>query len=135
LERNTITFPILKKKSGEYATYPLEEMIRDLIVKYVETWGVEGDRLFDITPRAVEIGFKKDCERAGIEPNGRRLRFHLLRHSRVTMLRERGVPLDVISKFLVRHSSISTTASFYVGVTDEMKSAIPKAQDLFKAGG
>jgi site-specific recombinase XerD len=60
------------------------------------------------------------------------LRPHILRHTRITLLREVGVPLDVISKFLARHSSISTTASFYMGVTDEMKSMIPKVQDLFK---
>jgi len=129
-ERNTVTFPILKKKSGETATYPLEPKIRELLEEYMQY--VKGRKLFNITPRAVEIGFKKDCERAGIEPNGRRLRPHILRHTRITLLREAGVPLDVISKFLARHSSITTTVSFYMGVTEEMKAAIPKAEDMLK---
>jgi integrase len=64
LDRNTITFTILKKKSPEKATYELEDWIKDLLIKYRSYLG--RDRLFEVTARAVEKGFKRDCELAGI---------------------------------------------------------------------
>jgi integrase/recombinase XerD len=126
LSKNTVTFPILKKKAREFVTYELEPMISELAREHK----IEG---FNLTARAVEIAFKKDCARAGIKPNGRRLRIHLLRHSRVTHLIERGVPIEVVSKVLVHHSSISTTASFYMAATEKMAEAIPKAEEIFKS--
>lgn len=51
--------------------------------------------------------FRRVCKLAGIElPKG--VGFHVLRHSRAAHLREQGVPLDVISKFL-DHSLLQTT--------------------------
>ncbi|MEM1697573.1 MAG: site-specific integrase, partial [Thermofilaceae archaeon] len=111
LERGTITFRILKKRREERVTYELEPWIKDMLLRYRELLGK--DRLFEISTRAVEIAFKKDCRRAGIEPNGRNLRPHILRHSRVTSLREKGVPIDVISKYLARHSRFDTTVQYY----------------------
>jgi integrase len=133
LEKGTITFPILKRKSKETATYELEPMIRDLLAEYVRI--VKGDKLFPITRRAVEIAFKKDCERAGIRPRGRRLRVHILRHSRVTHLIEDGVPIEVVSKVLARHTNIATTFQFYTAPTPEMASKIPKATEILFGGG
>ena len=130
LENNKVTFTILKKKREERATYELELWIRDMLIKYKEILGKE--KLFEITERGVEKGFKKDCERVGIEANGRRLRVHILRHSRITSLRERGVPLDVVSKFLARHSRFDTTIVYYRGVTEEEKVSIPKAEEIFR---
>jgi integrase len=133
LERGTITFPILKRRSEETATYELEPMIRDLLAEYVKA--VKGDKLFPITKRAVEIAFKKDCERAGIKPKGRRLRVHLLRHARVTHLIEDGVPIEVVSKVLARHTSVATTFQFYTAPTPEMTGKIPKATEVLFGGG
>ncbi|MEM1690481.1 MAG: site-specific integrase [Thermofilaceae archaeon] len=125
LERGTITFRILKKRREERVTYELEPWIKDMLLRYRELLGK--DRLFEISTRAVEIAFKKDCRRAGIEPNGRNLRPHILRHSRVTSLREKGVPIDVISKYLARHSRFDTTVQYYRAVTEEEKISIPSA--------
>lgn len=130
LEKNTITFTILKKKREEKAAYELEHWIKDMLIKYEDVLGK--GKLFEITERAVEIGFKKDCGRAGIESRGRDLRPHILRHSRVTSLRGRGVPLDVVSKFVVKHSRFDTTVQFYRGVTEAEKASIPKAEEIFK---
>ena len=49
------------------------------------------------------------CDDAGIA----RRRFHALRHSAATLMREQGVPLDVISATL-RHSGLSITKDIYV---------------------
>ena len=130
LNKNTITFTILKKRSGERATYELEEWIKEMIIKYDKMLG--RDKLFEITERAIEIAFKKDCKRAGIEPKGRSLRPHILRHSRISHLREAGVPLDVVSKFVARHSRFDTTVQFYRAVTEEEKVSIPKAEEVLK---
>jgi integrase/recombinase XerD len=130
LKKGTITFPILKKRTRETATYELEETVKNLLSEYLKK--VKGEKIFNVTDRAVEIGFKMDCRRAGIKPNGRRLRVHILRHSRVTNLRDRGVPIDLISTVLARHSNISTTVSFYMGITEKMKSSIPKAEETLK---
>jgi len=78
LEKDTITFTIMKKRREEKATYELEPWIKEMLLKYESILGK--NRLFEITARAVEIGFKKDCSRAGIEARGRNLRPHILRH-------------------------------------------------------
>ncbi|MEM1710559.1 MAG: site-specific integrase, partial [Sulfolobales archaeon] len=124
----TITFKILKKRREERATYEIEPWINEMIIKYRKFLGKE--RLFEITRRAVEIAFKKDCMRAGIESNGRRLRVHILRHSRITSLREKGVPLDVVSKYLAKHSRFDTTVQYYFGASEEIVGKIPKAGDV-----
>jgi len=129
-EKNTVTFTVLKKKREEKATYDLEPWIKDMLLKYSSVLGRR--RLFELTERAVEIGFKKDCERAGIKPQGRRLRPHLLRHARVTHLRTRGIPLDLISKRIVRHSRLDTTFQFYRGVSEEEITSIPKAEEILR---
>jgi integrase len=130
LEGGTITFTILKKKREEKATYELESWIKEMLLKYNNILGK--NKLFNITARAVEIAFKKDCKRAGINPKNRNLRPHILRHSRITSLRNRGVPLDIVSKFVARHSRFDTTVQFYRGITEEEKTSIPKAEEIFK---
>lgn len=45
------------------------------------------------------------------------LSFHALRHHLVTMLLEKGVPLENISK-LLGHKSVLTTFNIYCGVMD-----------------
>jgi len=133
LEKNRITFTILKKKREEKATYELEPWIKEMLVKYSEILGKK--RLFEKTKRAVDIAFKKDCERAGIQTRGRDLRPHILRHSRITSLRNKGVPLDLVSKFVARHSRFDTTVQFYRGITEEEKVSIPKAEEIFRGEG
>jgi len=133
LEKGTITFTILKKKREEKATYELEPWIKEMLLRYDNILGEK--KLFERTERAVEIAFKRDCKRAGIESWGRDLRPHILRHSRITSLRNKGVPLDLVSKFVARHSRFDTTVQFYRGITEEEKVSIPKAEEIFKGAG
>ncbi len=128
LEKSTVTFTILKKKREERVTYELEPWIKRMILEYRSFLGEE--KLFEVSRRAVEIAFKKDCKRAGIEPRGRRLRVHILRHSRITSLREKGVPLDVVSKHLARHSRYDTTVQYYLEPTGRVVERIPRAGEV-----
>lgn len=130
LERGTITFTILKRRRPERATYALEPWIAEMIRAYRHLLGAE--RLFPLTERAVERAFKRDCARAGIEPRGRRLRPHVLRHSRATSLAARGVPIDVVSKHVLRHSKLETTVRFYRAVTEEEVRRIPSAGEVLE---
>jgi len=135
LKGNTITFPILKRKAGEMATFNLEPWIRSMIEEYLKMGFGTPNKLFDLTDRAVEIAFKRDCERVGIKPNGRKLRVHLLRHSIITHLIERGVPIEIVSKYLARHRDVRTTFQFYVSATEEMSKQLPKIQELLWGEG
>jgi integrase len=130
LKENTVTFPIAKRRAGERVTFKLEDWIRDLILECVNLGRCGRRRLFRITGRAVEIAFKKALKRAGIKANGRRLRFHNLRHSRISHLVEMGVPLEVIAKTLAYHANISTTYQFYVAPTKLMQSKVVPAGDI-----
>ena len=130
LENDKITFTILKKKREEKAVFDLEPWIKEMLVEYLKD--VKGDKLFDITGRAVEIAFKKTCNDVGIEAKGRRLTPHILRHSRITHLRDRGVPLEIVSKVIARHSRFDTTVQFYRGISEEVKASIPKAEEIFR---
>ena len=130
LDENTVTFPIVKRRAGERVTFNLEDWIRDLVLECIGVGKCGRRRLFNITGRAVEIAFKKALKRAGIKSNGRRLRFHNLRHSRLTHLVEMGVPLEVVSKTLAYHANISTTYQFYVAPTKVMQSKVIPAGDI-----
>jgi integrase len=128
LEGNTITFNIEKKDHTERATYKLEPWLRDMLIGFIAPQG----RIFKLKKRALEVAFKKVCRKAGIKEEGRRLVPHILRHSRATHLRQRKVPLDVVSKSVLRHSSIQTTVAFYRGITEEEKAEIPSAGEIFR---
>ncbi|MEM0067646.1 MAG: tyrosine-type recombinase/integrase [Ignisphaera sp.] len=130
LKNSKITFRILKKRREEKATYELEPWIKKMIEEYRTYLGSR--KLFTISERAVQIAFKKDCRRAGIDPQGRILRPHILRHSRITSLREKGIPLDIVSKHLAKHSRYDTTVQYYLEPTRESVMRIPPAGEVLK---
>jgi integrase len=67
--------------------------------------------------------------RAGLEG----LRFHRLRHSAGHMMREAGVPLEVIQRRL-GHASIRTTADIYGSLPEKVdRAAADQLDQLFKA--
>jgi integrase len=140
LARGFITFPILKKARVEHATFKLEDWILEELKRYKLEAGIEqprGDgRVFNFTYEALNIGFKTDCARAGIRADGRRLSLHILRRSRITHLRMMGVPLEIVGRFLARHSDPSVTVRHYRAVVEEEARLIPSAYEtLWGSGG
>jgi integrase len=133
LSRGFITFPILKKARVEYASFKLEGWILEELRRYraeAGAGGFRGDRrVFDFTYEALNAGFKSDCARAGIRADGRRLSLHILRRSRITHLRMLGVPLEIVGRFLARHSNPSVTIRHYRAVMEEEAGLIPSAYE------
>jgi len=74
----------------------------------------EGDFVFrrpdgePIHPERFSSWFKQHCRRAGLPP----VRFHDIRHSYVTALLKKGVPLRVVSQ-RVGHASPMVTQAIY----------------------
>ena len=61
-----------------------------------------------------------------------RHRFHDFRHTFATMLSENGIPIEVASS-LLGHSSINVTAKYYIGISDQRKSAaINQLAEMFR---
>jgi integrase len=131
LARGLITFPILKKARVEHATFKLEDWILEELKRYKLEAGTEqprgGGRVFNFTYEALNAGFKTDCARAGIRADGRRLSLHILRRSRITHLRMMGIPLEIVGRFLARHSDPSVTIRHYRAVMEEEAGLIPSA--------
>lgn len=74
-----------------------------------------------MTPRAVQLMFKRVARRAGLDPKG--FSPHGLRHSFATWLRRRGVALDVIREAL-DHASIQTTQIYARVGNEELEAAL-----------
>jgi integrase len=132
LASNTVSFPLLKKRGEEWATFPLEGWVRRLAEEHAKYYPLE--RPFPVTPRAAELAFKRFCRLAKIAPRDRRLRPHMLRHSRLTLSVERGVPLEVVSKVLARHANVRTTYQFYLASTKGMAERVPSAEEILFGG-
>lgn len=74
-----------------------------------------------MTPRAVQLMFKRVARRAGLDPKG--FSPHKLRHSFATWLRRQGVALDVIRDAL-DHASIQTTQIYARVGNEELEAAL-----------
>lgn len=74
-----------------------------------------------MTPRAVQLMFKRVARRASLDPKG--FSPHKLRHSFATWLRKKGVALDVIREAL-DHSSIQTTQIYARVGNEELEAAL-----------
>ncbi len=98
--------PILPELSNEIKTH-----LRDRRQKYL----FESNRSTKYSTRRIQQ-IVHDCgQKAGIQ---KRVHPHLFRHSVAAILRQKGMPLDLIQKFL-GHSKIETT-QIYSEVPDEM---------------
>jgi integrase len=109
-------------KNGHPRTIPLStkavETLRGLRQNIVQQ--LDG-RVFDLTPHAITVAFRRACSRARKQSEGRLaadLRFHDLRHEAVSRLFERGLnPIEVASvsghrsmQMLARYTHIKTAS-------------------------
>ena len=81
----------------------------------------------DISVRALQIGFKKAAEKAGILKEKPSAHFHSLRHGFGSNCANKGIPIHQI-RTLMGHSNISTT-NVYLELNP--KEAIKSYEELF----
>ena len=93
-------------KSGR----PLEvvfipKKVADRLNQYIRDKGIEPDqRIFPITYAAARIVVKKAGKLVGINLNP-----HDLRRHAATYASRAGVPIEIVSKIILRHTNLSTT--------------------------
>lgn len=84
------------------------------------------DKLFDITPRAIELNIKKTAVRAGIR---KEVTPHKLRHSFATHMLQRGADIRAIQK-LLGHSSLNTTQIYADYSIEDLKEIYNRTHPL-----
>ena len=106
--KDVITKP---KTESSVRSVSMPENLAQSLKEYISLLygGLEpGDRLFQITAKAVQKKIVKGAENAGVK----RIRVHDLRHSHVALLIEQGIsPLAIAER--VGHDSINTTMNVY----------------------
>ena len=105
-------------KGSKLRVVPVSSSVINLMHEYLTeraTVATDTDSLFinikggKLSPQGTNQNIKKYCERAGIEKH---ISAHCLRHSFITTMAEKGVPVARI-QVIVGHSDSSTTARYY----------------------
>lgn len=89
---------------------------KDRVVSLPKHWnkGMEYFLPIKCGKRSLQNAFETYSERAGVRTEANPVHFHTLRHGYATHLKEKGLPLDLISQNL-GHSDLSTTM-IYVNI-------------------
>jgi integrase/recombinase XerD len=99
-------------KEREHVFIP--QKVADRLKEYIRDNGIEPDqRIFPISYEAARTMVKKAGERVGI-----RLRPHDLRRHAATYASRSGVPIEIVSKIILRHANLSTTQIYLGKVPD-----------------
>jgi integrase/recombinase XerD len=106
---------IQSPKSGKDAEVVfIPRKVADRLMMYIKGKAVEPDhRIFPITYAAARIIVKNAGKIAGIE-----LRPHDLRRHAATYASRSGVPIEIVSKVIRRHSNVSTTQRYLGKISD-----------------
>lgn len=105
LEGMKVRVRLAKKRGTRFLYKDLYPDQAREIREYLEANGIRGgERLFKMTPVRLHAIFTGIVRRAGVRPAG----IHGLRHARAAHMRMRGVPLDVLSKWL-GHEGLNVT--------------------------
>ena len=84
------------------------QKIADRLREYIRSNNIESNkRVFPISYEAARFMVKKAGEMVGV-----RLRPHDLRRHAATYASRAGVPIEIVSKIILRHANLSTTKSF-----------------------
>jgi len=102
-------------KSGrEQEVIFITQKIADRLKEYINSKNIEfNQRIFPISYEAARSMVKKAGEMVGI-----RLRPHDLRRHAATYASRAGVPIEIVSKIILRHSNLSTTQMYLGKVSD-----------------
>ena len=99
-------------KGQEFVFIPLK--VADRLKNYVKETGVHSDqRIFPICYETARAMVKKAGDTVGIK-----LRPHDLRRHAATHASRSGVPVEIISKVILRHANLSTTQRYLGKVSD-----------------
>ena len=106
---------IREPKSGKEAEVAfLPQKVADRLQKYISDNGIgPDDRIFPITYAAARIIVKKAGDLVGIH-----LKPHDLRRHAATYASRSGTPIEIVSKILLRHSSLSITQIYLGKISD-----------------
>jgi len=102
-------------KSGrEQEIIFITQKIADRLREYINLKHIEfNDRIFPISYEAARSMVKKAGEMVGVH-----LRPHDLRRNAATYASRAGVPIEIVSKIILRHSNLSTTQMYLGKVSD-----------------
>lgn len=99
-------------KEREHVFIPLK--VADRLKEYIRDKGIQPhQRIFPISYEAVRTMVKKGGDKVGI-----RLRPHDLRRHAATYASRSGVPIEIVSKVILRHANLSTTQIYLGKVPD-----------------
>lgn len=87
------------KKTVNRYLLRLPDYARHILNRHIEATKCPDDRIFCISPKSIQLRFKRALRRAGLDPEG--YSFHVLRHSKCTntvikYLKE-GRPVDIVT--------------------------------------
>ena len=113
-------------KGGKYRTVPLRDDVLELVGEYIKTERQESPfnnspylLLSQRSPRLYRDAFNTLLEKMSNDL-GFKCNPHKFRHTYCSRLIKKSVPLTTVAK-LAGHSSIQTTASFYVNTSKQDK--------------
>ncbi len=90
------------------------QKIADRLKEYIRSNNIESNkRIFPISYEAARFMVKKAGEMVGV-----RIRPHDLRRHAATYASRAGVPIEIVSKVILRHSNLSTTQMYLGKVSD-----------------
>ena len=99
-------------KSSEVVFIP--KKLADRLKDYLKTQGIAGDqRVFSLTYTAARVIVRKAGALVGVH-----LRPHDLRRHAATYASRSGVPVEIVSKVILRHANLSTTQRYLGKVSD-----------------
>jgi len=112
LDRKLILNDTKSGKEAEVAFLP--QKVADRLQKYISDNGIKPeDRIFPITYTAPRIIVKNAGDLVGIH-----LKPHDLRRHAATYASRSGAPLEIVSKVLLRHSSLQTTQKYLCKISE-----------------
>jgi integrase/recombinase XerD len=106
---------IRNPKSGKISEIVfIPKKLADRLKNFLKDGGVAGNqRIFPLTYTAVRVIVKKAGNLVGVH-----LRPHDLRRHAATYASRSGVPVEIVSKVILRHANLSTTQRYLGKVSD-----------------
>jgi integrase/recombinase XerD len=103
----------------------IHQKVADRLKDHIREKGIQPDhRIFPICYEAARAMVKKTGEKIGV-----RLRPHDLRRHAATYASRSGVPIEIVSKVILRHANLSTTQR-YLGKVSEAE-AMRRIENLY----